>query len=155
MKIFYDGSTNNIIIEGLNRFFPSSSLIATGTGNNVGINYLNSSVLEVFDNFSNFQKSDGSPAGANVGAVVDYLNAEFAKGGIAGNSSFSGLSTTKTITDARIKAGDKIIPSPQSATLNEFIFVSSVADGSFVVSRVIINALGALTSALNFNWFRI
>lgn len=155
MKVFYDSATNNIIIEGLNRFFPSSSLIAAGTGNNVGINYLNSSVLEVFDNFVNFQKADGSLAGANVGAVVDYLNAEFSKGRITGSGAFSSLTTTRTISDARIKAGDKIIISPQSATLNEIIFVSSVTDGSFVVTRVIINALGILTSALNFNWIRI
>jgi len=155
MKVFYDSETNNIIIEGLNRFFPSSSLIATGTSTNVGINYLNSSVLEVFDNFANFQKADGSPADANVGAVVDYLNAEFEKGRITGSGAFSGLTTTRTVSDARIKAGDKIIVSPQSATLNEIIFVSSVTDGSFVVTRVIINALGVLTSALNFNWFRI
>jgi hypothetical protein len=158
MKTGYDNNTRNVLIENFNRLFASGSLIASNFGDLVGIKYLDTDrfeIYDIYDIYTNIQKLDGSTAGANVGAVVDYLNAEFAKGRITGSGEFSGLTSTRTISDARIKAGDKIIVSPQSATLNEIIFVSAVSDGNFIVTRVIINALGVLTSALNFNWFRI
>lgn len=155
MKVYFDNQTNNIIIEGLTRFFPSGSLVAVADGNNVYINYINNPILEVYDNYANFLKSDGSPAGASASSVVTYLNNEFAKGRITGSGVFSGLATSMTVTDSRVKAGDKIIPAPQTTALNEIVFAEPATDGSVVIRRVIINVLGALTSNLNVNWFRI
>lgn len=153
MRIFYDNSTRTVTIENVNKYFSSGSLIATADGNNISIKYNNTDKLEVYDLFSNFSKQDNSPAGATVGDAVNYLNGEFNRGLIDEASSFVGLSTTKTITDARIKVGDTILLQGLG-TLNEtFGYIAS--NGSFTVTRTVISVVIGLTNNLAFKWVRI
>lgn len=152
-KVFYDSATRNVIIENVSRYFSSGSLLATNVGDYVAIKYLTTDKLEVYDLFGNFLKENGTSAGANVTQVVDYLNGEFNKGLIDQASSFTGLSTTKTITDARIKAGDTILLQG-IGTLNETLGYTA-SNGSFTVTRTVISVVIGLTNNLAFKWVRI
>lgn len=153
MRIFYDLTARNIDFEGLGRYFSSGSMEAISDGNNVIAQYKDSNVKEIYEHFSNIQKEDGSPAGANVTEVVDYLNEEFSKGIILGQSSFSLLSVSKTVTDSRIRPNNKIMVQP-IGTINEILGVT-VANGSFTVTRTVVGVLAGLTNNLTFDWVRL
>lgn len=152
MKVFFDNNTRTITIENVNKYFTSGSLVATADSNNVSIKYTNNDKLEVFDDFSAFTKQDGSSAGANVSSVVSYLNGEFNKGLLMGSDTFSGLTTTKTVTDSRITSTDNIIVQGLGS-LNEVLGVT-VSNGSFIITRTVIVALTGLTNNLVFKWVR-
>lgn len=153
MKIYYDTQTRNVTIENINRFFASGSLIATADGSNVAIKYVNTDRLEIYDVYTLFKQENGTSAGATVGDVVNYLNGEFNKGIIMGQSSFSGLGTTRTVTDSRIKPSDKIVITP-IGTINEVLGVT-VTNGAFTVTRSVVATLVGLTNNLTFDWVRM
>lgn len=155
MKVYFDEDTGVIVINNQNRLFAGGSMIASKDGDKVQIKYKNSNIIEVKTDYSNYIDANDNSAGEDADEVVDYLNSEFSKGAISGNDAFSLLSATVTITDNRIKTGDKIVVSPQVNALNDVVYVSNVANGSFVVSRKIIDGLGSLTSGLTFNWIRL
>lgn len=155
MRVYYDTEALNIVVDDIGRYFPSGSLIAENVAGKVNIKNKNTNVNELYTEFDNIVKVDDTPAGANINETLEYLNNEFAKGMITGQDSFTGGAATITVSNARILSGDRIMVFPQGAVLNEVIFVSSVSDGSFVVSRTIVNALGVLTSGLIFNWIRL
>lgn len=153
MKIGYDNNTRNVLIENFNRLFASGSLIASNVGDFVGIKYVDTDRFEIYDVYTNIQKLDGSSAGETASDVVTYLNGEFNRGIIMGQSSFTGLGLTKTVSDSRIKAGDKIVITPLG-TINE-VFGITVINGSFTVTRSVVATLVGLTNNLAFDWVRM
>lgn len=152
MKIYYDLATRNINFEGLGRFFGSGSMEAVTEGDYVYVQYIGSQVKEIYELYTVIQKEDGSPAGVNPTEVVVYLNEEFSKGIIMGQSSFSLLSATITVVDSRIRSNNKIITQPIGA-VNEVLGVT-VSNGAFTVTRTVISVVSGLTNNLVFEWVR-
>ena len=155
MKIYYDTNSDNVLIENLGRYFPNGTLEAIEEFGKISIRNKNTGKNELHVLFSEIQKIDGSVSGTDNASCVIYLNNEFQNGKMSGSGAFSLLLDTVTITNSRIKSTDKIIVSPQGALLNDILYVSSVLNGSFVVSRKALVTASALTSGLAFNYIRL
>lgn len=155
MKIYYDKNTRNITIEGYGKLFSQGSLIASSDSDNVYISYKTTGINEIYVSYTDIQKEDGSAAGTSANEVVMYLNTEFDKGIDSGEGEFINLSVDVVISSPKIKVGDIIIVTPVSNALNDIIFIKSVVDGSFTVSRIVVNTLNLLTNNLKFNWLKI
>ena len=90
MKIYFEPARAAIIIEGLGYFLPKT-LEAVETGGRVDIRQVDSALSELLISASVVRNSAGSSAGASIGAVINYLNAEFAKGATAGGGNLPEL----------------------------------------------------------------
>ncbi len=156
MRIFYDNETENIVFENDDRLFSKGSLVAVADGNNIEILYNGTGSNSFYLEFTDVQKEDGSQAGGNVSDVVDYLNIEFNIGKrVEGESNFVGLSPTVNVTDNNLVDGDVIYITPTVNVINEFYFATTVINNTFVVNRIVINALGGLTNGLPFRWRKL
>jgi hypothetical protein len=156
MRIYYDINARNIVIEGSERFFGSSSLEAVADGNDVFVRYKEATAKEIQVPFTEIKKENNTSAGATVTEVLDYLNNEFSKGIVKGTASFGLLQDSKVVTDSRVKIGDVISVSPTSTSLNDVLWTEPVTtNGQFTVRRRLIDLLGNLTNNLTFGWFRI
>lgn len=78
-KVYYDSDRKNVVVGPNTRLFAAGSLIAQADRGRVSIYYRATNYREVYLPFARFAKQDGSPAGASLSAVIDYLNAEFNK----------------------------------------------------------------------------
>lgn len=152
MKVFYDDISNNVVIETLDRYFGTNALVAENLNGKVLIKNTMSNFNEVFDVYTNFQKEDGAPSGANITDTIAYLNTEFQKTNLKGTASFSLLSTTVTINNPRIKLGDMFVFTILGTSANELLLTQSVTDGVLIVKRSVISVVTGLTSGLNFSW---
>lgn len=153
-SIYYYQSGNSIIIEGLDRY-PAQSLHATNSGDWVTLRDTIIGINELVDNYTRMRKSDGSQWASSAANTVDSLNNQFSKGVESGEGSFVSTNTSVIINLVKVKPRDKIFVKPKGATVGELIWVSSVSDGSFVVSREVLNTLTALTSGLTFEYIVI
>ena len=78
-KVYYDSDRKNVVVGPNTRLFAAGSLIAQADRGKVSIYYRATNYREVYLPFARFAKQDGSPAGASLSAVIDYLNTEFNK----------------------------------------------------------------------------
>lgn len=156
MRIYFDEQTENIIIENDERLFPIGSLIAEAQGQDVSIRYNDVNFNNIFINFSEIQKQDGSPAGGTVTDVVNYLNGEFDKGGaIEGDETFNALDLTINVTDNRLRTGDVIYVAPTINVVNEFTFATVVVNNSFTIIRNTINQVTGATPNMPVKWKKL
>jgi len=79
MRIYYDEMTKNIVLGSSTRLFASGSLVAAAFSGRVSVVYKATNFREILVKHDRVLREDGSPAGATLQAVVDYLNAEFEK----------------------------------------------------------------------------
>lgn len=152
MKVYFDNTTLNVVIEGVGRYMANGSLIASVDGDNVYISYKDIGSKELYMHYSEYKTQSNVPYGSDASSVATALNLEFDKTIIKGQSSFTGTQDTKVVSNSRIKSTDLPQVTAVSNTTNETLTVSSVIDGSFTVKRNSINALLGLTSGLTFNY---
>lgn len=155
MKVYYDNNKENIVINGVGRYFANGSLEAINDNGLITIRDTTFFRNEIHLDYTVFLKENGDAAGGNINDVIDYLNTEFnKKNGVSGDDSFDTSSPTKVVTNNNIREGDTIVLN-FNTSLNEFVYVSNVANNSFTVSRLVSIALTGLTSNLPFRWRRI
>lgn len=156
MKIFFDENSENITIENDDKLFPIGSLIAESDGDNVIVRYNDVNLYNLYVNYGEIQKEDGSTAGNNVTETVEYLNIEFNKGGaIEGDESFTGLDLTINVVDNRLKTGDVIIVFPTVNVVNEYLFATVVVNNNFTIVRNVVNTVAGATPNLPVKWKKL
>jgi hypothetical protein len=82
MKIYFDDNRSAIFVEGVGYFLPKT-LEAVDLGGRVVVKQVENALSELSADFASIKTTGGASAGATIGAVLDYLNAEFAKGAAA------------------------------------------------------------------------
>lgn len=85
MRIYYDTTRKNIVLGTTSRLFATGSLVAAADRGRIAVVYRQNNFRELYIKHDQVLREDGSPAGATLQAVIDYLNAEFEK------SPFDGL----------------------------------------------------------------
>lgn len=93
MRIYYDELAKNIVLGQANRLFATGSLEASEFRGRVSVVYKDTNFRELFVKHDIVKREDGSPAGANLLAVIDYLNTEFNKSPFQGGG---GVEATPT-----------------------------------------------------------
>lgn len=78
-RVYYDSDRKNVVVGQNTRLFATGSLIAQADRGKVSIYYRATNYREVYLPFERFARQDGTPAGASLAAVLDYLNTEFNK----------------------------------------------------------------------------
>lgn len=91
VRVFYSEAQKAVLIEGARSFLPGNGALVASVdplnANRVIVSYTD--LVDQAGNtrqelgpleFGFIRRADGSPAGANVAATIDYLNGEFAKG---------------------------------------------------------------------------
>ena len=79
MRIYYDNTRKNIVLGMTTRLFATGSLVAQADRGRVAVVYLANNFRELFIKHDKVLREDGSPAGATLQEVLDYLNAEFVR----------------------------------------------------------------------------
>lgn len=92
MKIYFDSNRGAVVMEGMGYYLPNT-LEAVATGGRVDIRQADSALSELLVSASVVQDAAGLPAGASIGEVIDYLNAEFAKGSASGGGNLPEVAT--------------------------------------------------------------
>lgn len=76
MKVYYEQTTNSVILENQDRLFPNT-LIAEIVDGQIAIKDKDVNVIEVIREFDFFQREDGSQAGTDINEALAYLNGQF------------------------------------------------------------------------------
>lgn len=90
MRIFFDDEKAAIFVEGVGYFLPKT-LEAVATHGRVDVRQIDGALSELLVSASIVRNAAGVSAGATISAVLDYLNAEFAKGAAAGGGNLPEL----------------------------------------------------------------
>lgn len=148
MKIYHDRQRENIVIEGVDRYFSNGTLEAILEDGKISVRIKDTGINQVHLNYTQIQKVDGSPSGVDNADAITYLNNEFDKSRAQGQGNFTALLPTEVVVHDRIAADDVIAITPIVETVtNEVLVVTNVVDGGFTAARNV-----ASTNGMGFRW---
>ena len=114
--------------------------------------------------FADINGKDGNPISntyATAQLLSDYLDGELGKsssqGGeqISGISAFNNFEPSVNVIDNNLVDGDIVQVTPTINVVNEFYFSTVVVNNTFIVNRVVINAVTGFTNGLPFRWRKL